>query len=163
MATGAAPGHLRASEIDAEAIKPHVRFKAEDYDSFYSGQSDRMAARAAKVDGALNDASHFRFQLTPNVNHSFRDSHAIGVLGNLNGIIRATQSTGLVRRMDIGCATGNFANAVDPTKFGVSDWEIVGCDMQAGKIAIADRQKPKGRRFFASDAFKMLDDYMSRV
>ncbi len=67
-----------------------------------------------------------------------------------------------VRWMDIGCGIGNFANKVNPGRFGTRQWDIVGCDLQEGKIHVANRQKTKGRRFFASDAFDMLENYKTR-
>lgn len=153
---------INNGEIDADAIKPHIRFEQSAYEAFYSEQSDDRGEQALRLSASTGDQNFIRFGLGRNVNHSFRYSHAIGLVETLFGIIAATGSKQRIRWMDVGCGTGHFANAVDPTRYGIQDWDIVGCDMQVGKISIADRQKTRGRNFFASDAFEMLDNYRAR-
>lgn len=153
---------IEAGEIDSDAIAPHVRFDSSEYDKFYGNQSSRLAAMASRLRESNADKDYATFKLGPNVNHSFRYSHAISVVENLLGITGALENVRPVRWMDIGCGTGHFANAVNPARFGLTSWEIVGCDMQAGKIAIAQKQRARGREFFASDAFAMLDAYKKK-
>jgi 2-polyprenyl-3-methyl-5-hydroxy-6-metoxy-1,4-benzoquinol methylase len=161
---------IEAGAIDPESIKPHIRLAPEAYDEFYSGQSDVMEQRADLIEkrvtrqrGAGPQRDFVEVGLGTNVNHSMRWTHAVSLVENLIGVISTMGAESeKVRWMDIGCGTGRFANAVNPARFSEKPWEIIGCDMQAGKIAVAEAQKARGRNFFASDAFAMLKSYENR-
>jgi 2-polyprenyl-3-methyl-5-hydroxy-6-metoxy-1,4-benzoquinol methylase len=156
--------------IHPESIKLHIRLAPEAYSDFYSDQSDVFGQRAGNIEKRLarqrGDAppgDYVDAALGSNINHSLRWTHAVSLVENLIGVISMI-GTGRekVRWMDIGCGTGRFANAVNPARFTDREWDIIGCDMQAGKIAVAEAQKARGRRFFVADAFEMLKSYENR-
>jgi 2-polyprenyl-3-methyl-5-hydroxy-6-metoxy-1,4-benzoquinol methylase len=154
---------IRRGRIDAEAVKPHIRLEAAAYDKLYDDQSVKILARLNPNAQPMRGVDHLSMQLGNNVNHAFRATHAVALVETILGSIKLLYGGGeRIRWMDIGCGTGRFANSVNPRRFGVEKWEIVGCDLQRGKIAVAERQRARGRRFFASDALQMLDDYRKR-
>jgi 2-polyprenyl-3-methyl-5-hydroxy-6-metoxy-1,4-benzoquinol methylase len=158
---------IRTGGIDPDAIKSHIRLEASAYDHFYSGQSKEAARRsaagraAARPDEPTGD--HVPFRLPPNVNHVFRSTHAVALVETIFGLIkRLYEGEERIRWMDIGCGTGLFANSVNPRRFGVEKWDIVGCDFQEGKIALANQRRARGRSFFCDDALKVLEEYQKR-
>jgi SAM-dependent methyltransferase len=154
---------IRTGAIDARAIKPHIRREASAYDQFYADQSERIGANLAAVPRGGRDVDHVALELGPNVNHAFRSTHAVTLVETILGSIEVLRDReGPVRWIDIGCGTGRFANSVNPRRFGVQNWDIVGCDFQEGKIAVANRRRARGRSFFCMDAFKMLEEYQIR-
>jgi hypothetical protein len=154
---------IEAGEIDADAIKPHIRFEASAYDQFYADQSKRIGANVGAVPRAGRDLDCVALDLGPNVNHAFRSTHAVNLVETLLGTIAILMEGEVpIRWMDIGCGTGRFANGVNPRRYGVEKWEIVGCDFQEGKIGVANRRRARDRSFFCSDALAMLDDYKNK-
>jgi SAM-dependent methyltransferase len=154
---------IEAGDIDADAIKPHIRREASAYEQFYTDQSERIGSNLAAVPRAGRDVDFVALELGPNVNHAFRSTHAVTLVETILGTIEVLRDReGPVRWIDIGCGTGRFANGVNPRRFGVQKWDIVGCDFQEGKIAVANRRRARGRSFFCSDAFKMLEEYRQR-
>jgi 2-polyprenyl-3-methyl-5-hydroxy-6-metoxy-1,4-benzoquinol methylase len=157
---------INRGEIDADAIKPHIRLAPAAYDQFYTDQSAIIGSnRASRVD---HDVDSLSFDLPMNINQAYRWTQVISLVETVLGITKLLeaefQSGGneTLRWMDIGCGTGNFVNRVNPRRFGVQEWDIVGCDRQEGKIEIANRQKARGRSFFTADAFDMLGNYKTR-
>lgn len=154
---------IEAGDIDANAIKPHIRLEAKAYDEFYAEQSEKIGGKLATVPPAGRDVDYVPIELGPNVNHAFRSTHAVSLVEMMLGTIALlSDREGPIRWIDVGCGTGRFANGVNPRRFGVEKWEIVGCDFQEGKIAVANRRRARGRSFFRNDAFDMLEDHRKR-
>jgi SAM-dependent methyltransferase len=154
---------IQNGEIDANAIKPLVRREARAYDEFYSGQSEKTGPRAAARERTGGEIDYVPIGLGANVNNAFRLTHVVSLAEAILGMIAVLQDRPQpVRWIDVGCGTGRIANAVNPRRFGVKTWEIVGCDFQDGKIAVANSRRTKNRNFFCSDAFEMLDNYRKK-
>jgi 2-polyprenyl-3-methyl-5-hydroxy-6-metoxy-1,4-benzoquinol methylase len=154
---------LEQGGIDAEAIKPHIRREAAAYEQFYAGQSEQLKERLPPGAPLARERDFLPLDPGWNVNHALRATHAVALVETMLAAIKGLLGTEeRIRWLDIGCGTGRFANSVNPKRFGVEKWDIVGCDLQEGKIAIANRRRARGRRFFAAEAFEMLDSYRAR-
>jgi 2-polyprenyl-3-methyl-5-hydroxy-6-metoxy-1,4-benzoquinol methylase len=149
--------------IDPEAIKPHIRLEASAYNSFYAKQSENLKSRLPAGAPFACDLDSLPMDLGSNVNHALRATHAVALVETILGSIKLLFAADeRIRWLDIGCGSGRFANSVNPGRFGVQKWDIVGCDLQEGKIAVANRRRARGRRFFVGDALQMLDSYQAR-
>jgi len=155
---------IRSGEIDADVIKPHVRDSVDVYNQFYANQSERIGALVERRKEANHEKYTIGYHTQPkNLNHGFRWTHAISLIEHVFGLAKLIVGKNeTIRWLDIGCGIGNFANRVDPTKFGVRSWEIVGADFQAGKIAMANQSRAKGRTFFVGDALDVVANYEKR-
>jgi 2-polyprenyl-3-methyl-5-hydroxy-6-metoxy-1,4-benzoquinol methylase len=154
---------IREGRIDAAAMKPHIRLDAAAYDQFYADQSEEILAKLEPTARPARAADHVAMQLGNNIYLALRATHAVALVETILGAIKLLfEGETPIRWMDIGCGTGRFANSVNPRRFGVEKWEIVGCDLQRGKVAVANRRRARGRRFFVSDALQMFDDYKAR-
>jgi 2-polyprenyl-3-methyl-5-hydroxy-6-metoxy-1,4-benzoquinol methylase len=154
---------INRGEIYADAIKPHIRLAPAAYDRFYADQSAKIGSRPASASRVDHDVDSLSFDLPMNINHAYRWTYAVSLVETVLGITKLLSGGNeALRWMDIGCGTGNFANNVNPRRFGVQEWDIVGCDRQEGKIEVANRQKARGRSFFTADAFDMLDNYKTQ-
>ncbi len=140
---------IEAGEIDADAIKPHVRLEPAASDKFYDDQSEQIGAALSSVARAGREVDCIAAGLGPNVNHAFRSTHAVNLIETLLGTIKAlVGGSEPIRWIDIACGTGRFANSVNPRRFGVETWDIVGCDRAAGQ--------DRGRRSTAGERSKLF-------
>ncbi|ESR22904.1 methyltransferase domain-containing protein [Lutibaculum baratangense] len=144
---------LRGSRLPLASVRPHVRNPASSYDEFY--ENDDRNTKPVRQE--TNAHTSFRpVQLPPNINHSFRIPLAlthVEVLFALAGALNGKPSTSWI---DVACGPGTITNGVDPGRFGDGEWGIVGTDLQAAKIAIANARRTRGRSFFAEDALQRL-------
>ena len=151
---------LETGKIRPRLLKPHVRFPAEKYDEFYSGQSDRISERAkgSEAEPSKRAPNDINRNLSHNINHAFRISYAVHLVEVLFGLLAEKNSEHPVRWLDIGCGTGTIVNTVNPKRYGCQNWEITGCDMQEGKIALANQRRLPDRQFFPKEAFALLSE-----
>jgi 2-polyprenyl-3-methyl-5-hydroxy-6-metoxy-1,4-benzoquinol methylase len=145
--------------IAADLVKPHVRKALEDYSDFYQMQSNRYLKRLEQVAPVdpVSARPFRRLSLTRNINHAFRRAHVVHLVELLFGLIAAKNPEQKIRWLDIGCGTGDFANSVHPARYGAREWDILGCDLQSGKIELANAQRSLGRTFIVGDAFEILE------
>ena len=151
---------LETGQIHPRLLKPHVRFPAKQYDEVYAKQSDRVAKQVknVKVKPTKRTSYDINRTLPPQINHAFRVSYAVYLVEVLFGLLAEKKGDQPVRWLDIGCGTGKIVNTVNPKRYGCQNWEIAGCDMQAGKIALAHQRRLPDRQFFQKEAFTLLSE-----
>jgi predicted RNA methylase len=154
---------IESGDIDAEAIARHIGLAAGADEPFRPDPSHKIGGKPAAVPRSGRDVDHVAIGVGRSINQAFRSIHAVNLVETMLGMVALLwHEEGPVRWIDIGCGTGRFANGVNPRRFGAEKWEIVGCDSEEGKIALANRRCARARSFFCSDAFTVFEDYQKR-
>ncbi|HEY9815695.1 MAG TPA: class I SAM-dependent methyltransferase, partial [Candidatus Obscuribacterales bacterium] len=151
---------LENGRIRPKTLKPHARFSAEKYDEFYSNQSSKISKLANRSEEPSQQptSNDINRDLSRNINHGFRVSYGVYLVEVLFGLLAKKNGDQPIRWLDIGCGIGSIINTVNPQRYGCQAWEITGCDMQEGKIELANHYKLPDRQFFPKEAFALLSE-----
>lgn len=145
--------------IHANEIKPHIRFSDADYEKFYDNQNANLGKRLNN----LKKTPFNRFKSNTNLvfnhyDHSVRKSHALNVVETFMAILENSDIKINNKWLDVGCGTGQIANAVNPKRHTNKKWEIHGCDLQKNRIRVAKNNACKNRYFHEENVLDKLQN-----
>jgi|SRR5690606_18846865 len=145
--------------IHADEIKPHIRFSDADYEKFYANQNANLGKRLKN----LKKTPFNRFKSNTNLvfnhyDHSVRKSHALNVVETFMAILENSDIKLNNKWLDVGCGTGQIANAVNPKRHTNKQWEIHGCDLQKNRIRVAKNNACKNRYFHQENVLNKLQN-----
>ncbi|KFI23336.1 hypothetical protein HW44_03635 [Nitrosococcus oceani] len=134
------------------AARPLPLKPNKEYSDFYEFQGLLDAGK--KKYAADNRHKPIELQRTlalgDNLNHLFRRFHIANMIENLFAILGKRYPDDTIGWLDIGCGSGEIANAVNPQKIINNSFEITGVDVGLGKIERANGLACKNREFVCS-------------